>query len=753
MSTEIEKYQDPDADLPVGKNQQEQGTPGETVEFSLGNNERMTDWKNEPPLQALKADLEAAKPSHDLLVSKMKKWNNLLRVEGDAKPKEIKGRSKVQPKLVRKQAEWRYPALSEPFLSSDEMFKVTPATFEDGPAARQNKMVLNHQFRNKIDRVNFIDNLVRATVDEGTAIVRLGWCQYTKKRTVQVPVFEFYPLDPNNPEHGPYLQSLQQAIDLHDADPRGFSSLAPELREAVQYYLETELPTVAVQVDTEEREEDYVYDNRPSVEVKNPANIYIDPSCNGDQQKILFIIESFETNRADLAKEPERYKNLDKVNWEGNTVLTDPDHETSTPSDFNFRDKARKKVVAYEYWGYYDIDGDGTLHAIVVTWVGDVIVRMEKNPYPDQKLPYVVIPYSPMKRELYGEPDAEMLGDNQAILGAITRGMIDSMARSANGQRGYAKGMLDPMNRTKFQTGEDYEFNPGMPLNQGMIEHKYPEIPQSAMLMLGLQNQEAESLTGVKAFSGGMSGNAYGDVAAGIKGMLDAAAKREMAILRRVAKGVGEIGKKILMMNGVFLGETEVVRITNEKFVTVSKEDLQGEFDCVVDISTYEVDNAKAQDLGFMLQTIGPNMDPGIAMEILAQIAELKRMPELAHRLRNWRPTPDPVQQKLQELQVQKAQMEVMELQAKVQLLQSQAQAALATAGLKNLEKVEKETGVDHLRNLDLSQAQARGNQNLEVTKALLKSTKEGESKPDIMPAIGWNAVSEQAEHESARRT
>lgn len=733
-----------------GKHEQEVGTPGETVQHVLGGADRMTDWANEPTLQALKQDMDAAKPSHDQMVSKLRKWENLLRVQGDAKPKEFKNRSKVQPPLVRRQAEWRYPALSEPFLSSQNMFKVEPVSFEDGPAARQNALVLNHQFRNKIERVTFVDQLVRAVVDWGTGIVRLGWCQYTRKKKVEVPVYDHYPLDPNDPEHGPALQYLEQAIQLQQEDPRGYSSLAPELRSAVDYWNETQQPTFAIQSGTEVVEQDEVYDNRPTVEVKNPANIWVDPSCGGDLSKALYIVESFETNFADLKKD-NKYKNLDKVDWEGSTILTEPDHETKTPTDFAFNDKARKKVVAYEYWGYYDVDGNGDLRAIVATWIGNVCIRMELNPYPDQKLPYVVIPYSPLKLELFGEPDAEMLGDNQAILGAVTRGMIDSMAKSANGQRGYAKGMLDAVNRRKFENGEDYEFNPNMPPSTGMKDHEYPELPQSAMLMLGLQNSEAESLTGVKAFAGGLSGQAYGDVAAGIKGLLDAAAKREMAILRRVAKGVSDIGKKIIMMNGVFLTDQEVVRVTNEQFVTVNRDDLRGSFDCIVDISTFEVDNAKAQDLGFMLQTLGPNMDPQISMEILAQIAELKRMPELAHKLRNWKPAPDPVQQQLQQLQIMKAQMEVEELRAKIELLRAEARAALATAGLRELDALEQESGVKHQRDLDKSGAQARANQNYEVTKALLQPKKEGEKDPDVLSAIGYNQMSQQMERDAAR--
>ncbi|MFP3693873.1 hypothetical protein, partial [Burkholderia sp. SIMBA_048] len=76
---------------------------------------------------------------------------------------------------------------------------------------------------------------------------------------------------------------------------------------------------------------------------------------------------------------------------------------------------------------------------IVATWIGDTLIRMEKNPFPDQKLPFIIIPYLPVKREAFGEPDAELLEDNQKILGAVTRGMIDLLGRSANGQQGFAK--------------------------------------------------------------------------------------------------------------------------------------------------------------------------------------------------------------------------------------------------------------------------------------------------------------------------
>ena len=700
--------------------------------------EKLTDWKKEPSIQLLKGDLESAKPAHDAIMAQIREWNDLMEVKGKAKPPKVKGRSQVQPRLVRRQAEWRYAPLSEPFLSSNKLFKVTPVTFEDELAARQNELVLNYQFRTQLNKVKLIDDYVHSVVDDGTGIARIGWERKTVKIKTETPVFQLYPI-----ENQEQADVLQQALQLQAENPREYDETMPEdIKEAVNYFNETGEATYAIQTGVTEVEVEKALVNRPTVEMLNPNNVVIDPSCNGDLDKALYAVISFETCKADLMKNKDRYHNLDKIDWESSSPMTDPDHESKTPSDFQFKDALRKKVVAYEYWGFYDINDDGSLEPIVATWIGSTLIRMEKNPFPDGKLPLVVVPYMPRKRELFGEADAELLGDNQAILGATMRGMIDLLGRSANGQRGYPKGMLDTLNRRRYDDGQDYEYNPmqGNP-SQAIMEHKFPELPQSAIVMTQMQNQEAESLTGVKAFSGGVTGSAYGDVAAGIRGALDAASKREMAILRRLAKGMADIGTKICAMNAVFLSEKEVVRITNEQYVEINREDLKGNFDIEVDINTAEIDNQKSQDLSFMVQTLGNTVDQTITLSLVAKIAELKRMPDLAHELRTWQPQPDPMEEQLKQLAIQKAQLENEELQSKIALNMAKAKEAASAGDLKDLDYLEQESGTKHARDMEKQKAQSQGNQNLQITKALTTPIKEGETTPNISAAVGYNTL------------
>ena len=713
----------------------------QALEVKNGFQPKLTKWANEPSVTNVKEDLEQSKAFHDAQVTKVKRWNDLSAVSGSARPPQVKGRSSVQPKLIRRQAEWRYAALTEPFLGTENIYKVSPVTFEDTDSAKQNGTLLNWQFRTKLNKVKFIDDYVRSVVDEGTAIVRLGWKRDSITIKKKVPVFTHYELTAEEE-----AQMFQEALTASQEDPRTFNETAPEeLKACIDYYLEQGVPTSAQITGEQVVDEEKIIENCPTVEVMNLSNVYIDSTCNGDLKKALFVIVSFETNKAELLKEPKKYKKaqLDLIDWNSSNVAAVPDHETTTSDTNQFSDALRRKVVAYEYWGYYDIDKTGVLSPIVCTWIGNVMIRMEKSPFATG-CPFVLVPYSPVKRSLYGEPDAELLEDNQKILGAVTRGMIDLLGRSANGQQGFAKGMLDPLNRRRYENGQDYEFNPNVHPANGLIEHKFPEIPQSALLMLNLQNQEAEALTGVKSFSGGISGEAYGKVATGIRGALDAASKREMAILRRLAQGMVEIGNKIIAMNAELLTDKEVVRVTNEQFVEIKRDDLPGNFDLEVDISTAEVDNAKSEDLAFMLQTLGPNMDQSITMMLLAEIATLKRMPMLAHKLKTWQPPePSPEEQEMQQLALEKARKEVELLASEIALNNAKAEEALAKKDQTNLDYVEQETGTKHEREMQKQRAQSQGNQNLQVTKALTAAKKEGEKGPDIEAAIGFNQISD----------
>lgn len=687
-----------------------------------------TSWKNAPTLTELKSDMDSTRSIHDAHVSNVKAWLSALRPEQEqtsntsnsspfsaqystSKPKT---RSTLKPKLIRKQAEWRYTSLTEPFLNTPDIFNVDPARPSDVGSAKQNGLVLNNQINTKLNKVAFVDEYVRACNDEGTVIVKTGWDFKSMQDKVEYPTFDILPA----------TDSTQIEI-LNEAGQQPLTSLQPELARAVEISRTTGQPHFPVQSGVEEVTEEVVLENHPSWEVCPYQNVRIDPTCNGDIDNAQFVIYSFESNLSALEKAG-IYENLDKITTE--TVSTSTDHSSQwTGSGFEFSDKPRKKFVVYEYWGYWDIDGSGITKPIVAAWVGDVLIRLEENPYPDGELPFVAVSFMPLKDSIYGEPDGELLKDNQDIAGAITRGMIDLFGRSANAQTGFRKGALDTINKRRYERGQDYEFNDVGDAQQSIYMHSFPEIPQSAHNFLNMQNQEAESLSGVLAFNHGITGSGLGQTAAAATGALSAAARRELGILRRLAEGMKKIGRKFIAMNQVFLSEEEVIRITEEKFVTVKRDDLAGEFDIRLSISTAEADEQKAKELSFMLQTTAQSMGMDFTKLILSEIAELRKMPYLSHQIKNFNPQPDPIKLQEAQLELQMKLAEIEETKAKTQKLLAEAQVAgyktsniQADTDKKNLDFVEQEAGISHARDLDKMSEQSKAQAQTKIIEAAI---------------------------------
>lgn len=626
---------------------------------------RLTDWKNEPTLNDLKHDYRQAQSSQAGYLKQLDYWQKLYDAPKWGNDKH-KG-SRVNPKLIRKQAEWNAPSLSEPFLSTSNLFDVKPLTHEDIDRAKQNALILNRQFNTQLGKVRLVDGVIRQLVKNGTCVLRMGWHYEEKKVKQTLPLFTYTPAMPQEQEA--IMAEYDQAMQLQETEPDSYEALPDEIKAGLEMSQEKGMPFIATPAGETEEWVNKVVCNKPTAEICHIKDIFIDPTCRGDMDNAQFVIHRYESSLSELRRQG-IYENLDYLlNTDGSDGQV---HDTDKPNGFYFNDKARKKLTVHEYWGYWDIDGNGKTKAIVATWVGDTLIRMEENPFENGKLPFVVFNYLPEENSVFGIPNAELLGDNQEILGAVTRGMIDLMGKSANSQTGFSKNFLDATNKVKFARGQDYEYNQGFDPRVHVHTHKYPEIPNSAMAMVQMMNNEAESLSGVKAFSGtGISASNLGDVAAGVRGVLDAVSKREMSILRRISDGFISMGRFIMGMNAQFLSEKEIVRVTNKDFVTVRRDDLAGEYDLTLSISTAEGDENKAQQLAFLMQTIGNSMGMGLTQMVLAEIANLRKMPDLAKAIENYHEEPDEMAQQMQELQMAK-------LQAEVELLKAEAAEAMA---------------------------------------------------------------------------
>lgn len=564
-------------------------------------------------LNKLKADMKSADILRLEWFNKISDYRN--QTYGKPYGNEVKGKSQIVSQDIRKQIEWMLPTLADPFLSTPDIIKCNPITWEDVPSARQNELLLNTQFCRKFPRYNFLMKSLKVLLMEGTLVVQTGW-------------------------------------DYEDEE-------VEEMVESVAFDPVTgeEMIVMAKQKVTK------VKKNQPTATVCRNEDIYIDPTCMDNMDKCQFVIHRYETDLSTL-KADGRYKNLDKVEkYEGQN--RDNGYYPQDHTYFTFEDKARKKMVMYEYWGNYDINDDGIAEPIVCSWIGNTIIRLQSNPYPDKKPPFIVVPFNAIPFQIYGDSLASIIGDNQKVKTAIIRGVIDNMAQSNNGQVGMKKGSLDIANRKKFLQGNNFEYNGD---KGDFWQGSYNQIPSSAFDVMSLMNNEIESQTGVKSFSGGISGNALGSTATGARGALDATATRRISLVRNIAENlIKPLMRKWMSYNAEFLEAEEIVRITSEEFIPIRRDDLSGNIDIDISISTAEDNNAKSQELSFLLQTLGNTMPFEMTQMIIAEIARLSRMPELEKKIKEFTQEPDPAAQQMQQAEMERLMLENAKLQSEIE--------------------------------------------------------------------------------------
>ena len=563
-------------------------------------------------LNKLKSDMKAADILRLEWFNKISDYRN--QTFGRPYGNEIKGKSQIVSQDIRKQLEWMIPSLADPFLSSPDIIKCNPITWEDVPSARQNELLLNTQFCRKFPRYNFLMKSLKVLAMEGTLVVQTGW-DYED-------------------------EEVEEMVETVVIDPESGEEMIIMAKQKVTK----------------------VKKNQPTAVVCRNEDIYIDPTCMDNMDKCQFVIHRYETDLSSLRADG-RYKNLDQVEkYEGQN--RDNGYSPQDHTYFTFEDKARKKMVMYEYWGNYDVNEDGIAEPIVCSWIGNTVVRLQSNPYPDKKPPFIVVPFNAVPFQIYGDSLASVIGDNQKVKTAIIRGVIDNMAQSNNGQVGMKKGSLDIANRKKFLQGNNFEYNGD---KGDFWQGSYNQIPGSAFDVMTLMNNEIESQTGVKSFSGGITGSALGSTATGARGALDATATRRISLVRNIAENlIKPLMRKWMSYNAEFLEAEEIVRITNEEFIPIKRDDLTGNIDIDISISTAEDNNAKSQELSFLLQTLGNTMPFEMTQMIIAEIAKLSRMPDLEKRIRDFKQEPDPAAQQMQQAEMERLALENQKLQSEI---------------------------------------------------------------------------------------
>jgi hypothetical protein len=241
-------------------------------------------------------------------------------------------------------------------------------------------------------------------------------------------------------------------------------------------------------------------------------------------------------------------------------------------------DKSRQQYWVYECFGRYDTDDDNISEPMIVTVIGDTIVRMELNEL--ERPPFAILSPYPDQYSIGGRTFDDLIGELQDVKVALMRQIILNVANNNDRQAivdGAAINLDDLRDNKKFIRAR-VEGNRDV----SSVVSYFPEAPMSpaAMPMVEYLDSIKENRTGVTKYNQGLDSKSLNKTATGITAIMTAANQRVEMIARMFAEtGVLDLFELLVEMNSRYVDQEQVVRLTEGQPVVIRPDDLKGEYD------------------------------------------------------------------------------------------------------------------------------------------------------------------------------
>lgn len=191
-------------------------------------------------------------------------------------------------------------------------------------------------------------------------------------------------------------------------------------------------------VEWKETKEYKVTERRPEVEVLDILDVYPDPAAQNDSDGRGVFVRSW-VDKEDL-REMGQGKYPVYANTEHSDIQASNDSLESSRSE---RNAARglsigtginkNKVELLEFWGKYDIDGDGIKEeAVLIIANRSVLIKAKGNPFHHQKRPIIRAVFAPVPKEYYGIGLVEPVISEVHELNTLRRQRLDNINLAIN---------------------------------------------------------------------------------------------------------------------------------------------------------------------------------------------------------------------------------------------------------------------------------------------------------------------------------
>jgi hypothetical protein len=545
------------------------------------------------------------------------------------------------------------PAITEPFLSTDN-----PIRAKNVPKSWAIEKYLNNTFSNHVGREEFIEDVINNGFKEGTAWVRPYWTRNTRTKedtyNMTLPEILAYAEDPK---------------DLRDNGDGTYSAT----------YTEEQLIA-----------------NHGNVRVCRNENCFPDPTARREDE-MKFFAERRHVTYYDLVKygffPEEKLNRLKAAMLDSHNVNSFNDSSLNNKREAddksygidyskNSDNLNRQKVKLIEYFGYYDLNGNGEI-PVVAYWVEDHDINLivEESFYPSGNIPYFRYNYSRRTFSLWGDSVAFLVGSNQNVKNGLVRGILDNIALANNGQKFVLNNGIDFQNFMRLKRRERY-----IMVNKpdAIQDGNFNNIPSSTFNTLQMVSQETADMTGTEGTSQlAQLGNDASDQG----GKLSLSELRINSSVRGIAALISKVCKEWLYMAEEFLGDEDIAELYADE------EEIDADLDIfrnspkaniMLTVATDSSKMLRLHQMNMLMQqssVLENNIPEDYYRSLVAEMMFNLNMQDKATKLLNYKPEPSETELRMQEIQIAMAEAELDELKGKAAKAWAEAQSTIAGIG------------------------------------------------------------------------
>lgn len=472
--------------------------------------------------------------------------------------------------------EWAIPSLIKVFFGNEDICKLQGVNSEqDERAAAAHSELIKYQLERCNDGFLIFYDWIKNSLVDNLGIVK---CYWERESTIESKQLVMTPEELMNLQTNPRINVLS------------VEQLAPEI------------------LNVEYEETTNITKNQPKLEVIPPSEFRFSPEAKS-LENIDFVAHRKIVN-LDYLRRRERegvFQHIEDViedeGTDGSIQRTDYETDLNPRAYDKINDRgkedAKKEYLLYECYVKTDINNDGILEDMIITMVGNTIVRLEENTM--GRHPFFVI--SPIRDTLRLFPRrgiADLVGELQDLNTAFLKQIIYNIAVNNNKQAFInIDTLVDPNEFIDGRKAVRVMGNPREAVMWTPIEQLQPQVFQ----FLEYMNTMKENRTGITRYNQGMDANSLNKTATGITQIMNASNQRLELIARIFAEtGIKQLFRHMIKMNQMYITEETFIRVT-DKPKPIYPEDLEGTIDITVNVGV--VAGSKQQQAQAMQLLLG----------------------------------------------------------------------------------------------------------------------------------------------------